>query len=613
MRMKIKLRVGDNRTKNALLRFRRDEDGSFIIFGLFVLLLLVAIAGLGVDLMRYEHQRVGVQNTLDTAVVAATRLNQAADTNEEVTALVKDYFTKAGYDPSIVEVDPNIEVPAGGEGETLRTVTARVDFSMDTAFMPLLGIDNLPGIVGGGAREGQQLIEVAMILDISGSMGWGTKLEDMQEAARNFVSIILRNNSPERVMISIIPYNAQVHISQDLAARLDNDVAGRVKWDNTLTTISPEPLHPGAIKQYNTRNTAAQCARFLDDDFDTTVIGAGGIINPSAKFSHRNHSFNQVPDWSYWCGNAEITTGGYPKVLLYQNDETKIHTFIDSLDAGGWTAIDYGMKWGVGVLDPSFRPIIQDMLADSNNERNDAQTFADTNNSPYVPPSQEWIVPENVAGHPVDYGTPNVLKYIVLMTDGANTDHLDLKDQFKNGPTRIWYSDEEAEKPGNNFWDGFMVEMPDNTAEQRWYIPGSQNDTGDDEYRSETWFANLDETRVNQWSYHQLYERFSVRNAAQYFFENSDPVAFAEHNAAIEDSGGYGTADNRLARICDEAQDAEGLEIFTVAFEAPQGGIDALERCSQKDPSKFYLTTGDQLTKAFEAIAAEITKLRLTQ
>ncbi|MEL7151810.1 MAG: pilus assembly protein TadG-related protein, partial [Pseudomonadota bacterium] len=168
MRMKIKLRVGDNRTKNALLRFRRDEDGSFIIFGLFVLLLLVAIAGLGVDLMRYEHQRVGVQNTLDTAVVAATRLNQAADTNEEVTALVKDYFTKAGYDPSIVEVDPNIEVPAGGEGETLRTVTARVDFSMDTAFMPLLGIDNLPGIVGGGAREGQQLIEVAMILDISG-------------------------------------------------------------------------------------------------------------------------------------------------------------------------------------------------------------------------------------------------------------------------------------------------------------------------------------------------------------------------------------------------------------------------------------------------------------
>ncbi|MGR3512565.1 MAG: TadE/TadG family type IV pilus assembly protein [Paracoccaceae bacterium] len=605
--------LGETRAETAMARFQKNDDGSFTIFGLFIFLLLIMIAGLGIDLMRYEHQRVGVQNTLDTAVVAATRLNQEADTNAEVTALVKDYFVKAGYDPDIVQVAPNIEIPAGGDEETLRTVTARVDFAMDTAFMNMLGIDELPGIVGGGAREGQQLIEIAMVLDISGSMGWGTKLDDMQEAAKSFVSMVLQNNGEDRVMISIVPYNAQVHISEDLANRLDNNTPGRLQWINSLTAIDPVPTHPGAIAQYEAYNSAARCARFLDADFDTTELAANRTLNPSAKFSHRNHNFNRPPEWSYWCGGADLADGGYPEMLLYQNDETKIHTFIDSLEAGGWTAIDYGMKWGMGVLDPSFRPIVQDMLTDSNTERNDAQLFADNNGTPYLAPTQAWIVPETVAGHPVNYGTPNVLKYIVLMTDGANTNHLDLRPEFKSGPTRIWYSDEMAEATGNDAWDGYMVEMPDNTADQRWYIPGNPNNTGDDEYRSETWFAGLDPDRVEQWSYHRLYERFSVPNAAQYFFQNSDTDAFNAHSGAIEDSGGFDTADARLARICDEAQDAVGVEVFTVAFEAPQGGVDALTRCSEKDPGKFFLAAGDQLTAAFEAIAAEITKLRLTQ
>lgn len=622
MRMECKLRVGEDRAARALTRFRRNEDGSFIIFGLFVFLMLIMIAGLGVDLMRYEHQRVGVQNTLDTAVVAATRLNQDADTNEEVTALVKDYFAKAGYDPDIVDVAPNIEIPAGGDEETLRTVAARVDFEMETTFINMLGIDTLPGIVGGGAREGQQLLEIALILDISGSMGWGTKLEEMQRAARNFVSIILQNNSPERVMISIIPYNAQVHISEDLANRLDNNVAGRLKWDNQLTVLDPAPTHPGAVPGYESHNIAARCARFLEADFDTTQLAAGLSLNPSAKFSHRNHGFGNVPNWSYWCGGAPREDDGYPEMLLYQNDEAKIHAFINSLEAGGWTAIDYGMKWGMGVLDPTFRPIVQDMLADSNTARNDAQTFADTNGTSYVPPSQAWIVPENVAGHPVDYGTNNVLKYIVLMTDGANTNHLDLKEEFKSGPTRIWHSqalEDSADNPATNYdapdFEGFLVEMPDNPASQRWYRPRLPGSTADDEYLHEN---VIDPTNgpwgdAEQLTYHELYERFSVPDAARFFFQNSDTTAFNEHANAIEDSGGFGIADDRLARICDEAQDAINVDVFTVAFEAPAGGVAALERCSQKDMSKFYISAGSQLTADFEAIAAEITKLRLTQ
>ena len=37
-------------------------------------------------------------------------------------------------------------------------------------------------------------VEVSLVLDVSGSMGWGTKLPDMQAAAKDFIDEVLANN-----------------------------------------------------------------------------------------------------------------------------------------------------------------------------------------------------------------------------------------------------------------------------------------------------------------------------------------------------------------------------------------------------------------------------------
>ena len=583
----------------GLQSYREDERGSLTIFGLFIFLAILTVCGVAVDMMNYEKERVAVQNTLDTAIVAATRLNQEADTDEEVRALVKDYFLKAGYDPDIVTVNPNIEVPAGGDEETLRTVSAVVDFDLDTMFLNLVGVDSLPGAVGGGAREGQQLIEIALVLDISGSMGRNNKLQNMKDAAKEFVTFVLDNNGTERVMISIIPYNMQVQMSEDLLGRLD--------WNDPLTEITPEPTHPGAIKEYFQANDLARCARFLDADFDTRQLAAAPEgLERSAKFAPGNWSYNIPNANGFWCGE------GYPEMLLYQSDEQKLHDHIDSLTARGMTAIDYGMKWATGVLDPSFRPIVQSMLADTQQKKADAQTAANASGDPYVAPTDAWLVPDSVAGHPVDYGTPNVFKYIVIMTDGANTQHKDLKDEFKSGPTRIWWSktlSEEFDTDGIQT-DGFLVEMPDNDVTERWYRPRSPNTTGDDSYLSEAEFLLL--TDVEQWNYHQVYNRFSVRNVADYFFRNDTAAQTAHRNAEV-DVGGYGAADANLWRICNEAQQGGQIDVFTVAFEAPAGGVTAMQTCVQNKPGKFFDVAGTQISDAFKVIATEITKLRLTQ
>jgi Flp pilus assembly protein TadG len=542
--------------------FARREDGSLTIFSLFLFILILMISGLAVDMARHELERVTIQNTLDTAVLAAGSLESGADTEAEITAMVMDYVTKAGIDPSIVTVNPQIT------GASSRIVTATADFQMDTIFMGLMGINSLPGVAAGQAAEGQEKIEVVLVLDVSGSMSENGKIEALRPAAKGFVTEIINKLGADRVAISVVPYNHQVHVDDELRSRLN--------WDNTLTTVANPRNHPGAITTYNTHNPSTRCARFRDADFRTSALVAGSAVEGSAMFSGlsgRNLTrYQQYPDWASWCSDI------YSTVFPYQNDELALHGFIDTLQGQGWTSIDYGMNWGVGILESRFAPIVQDMVDDG-------------------------LLPADMAGHPYAFNEPDVKKVIVLMTDGMNTDHLDLADDFKSGPSRVWYSESQA---NGNEYNGFLVEMPDNGTNQRWYVPGSPLSTGDDSYLAE---AALPADAV-QWDYHRLYERFRPEDVDDFFFV-PDQAAYTAHNRARIDTGSYSAADTRVRDICGEAR-GSGIDVYTIAFQAPASSETLLRDCAG-DASRYFDVDGLDIATAFEAIAVNLTKLRLTQ
>ena len=141
--------------KSPNARFVKEDNGSLTIFSLFLFILILFISGMAVDLMRYENERVGIQNAIDTAIVAGSSLTQNADTDAEVIALVKEYVAKSGYDPDMVNVTPTIEIPAGGTVATTRAVSASVDFRLDTMFMRSTfksGSKRTSGTTGASAR-----------------------------------------------------------------------------------------------------------------------------------------------------------------------------------------------------------------------------------------------------------------------------------------------------------------------------------------------------------------------------------------------------------------------------------------------------------------------------
>ena len=52
-------------------QYRQDEDGSLIMFSLFIFLAMLMFGGIAVDLMLYENRRTHIQNSTDRAVLAA--------------------------------------------------------------------------------------------------------------------------------------------------------------------------------------------------------------------------------------------------------------------------------------------------------------------------------------------------------------------------------------------------------------------------------------------------------------------------------------------------------------------------------------------------------------
>ena len=149
------------------------------------------------------------------------------------------------------------------------------------------------------------------------------------------------------------------------------------------------------------------------------------------------------------------------------------------------------------------------------------------------------------------------------------------------------------------------ADPPGNPANQRWYVPGSPNTTGDDGY-----LASLPADAV-QWSYHQLYERFRVRDVPDYFFRHDAAARTAHANARI-DVGGYATAHSRTRAICTEARDA-GIDIYTIAFQAPATSETLLRDCAGPVAGRYFDVDGLDIATAFEAIVVELTKLKLTQ
>ena len=556
------------RFQSSVQRYRSNDDGSLTVFTLFVFVLILLIAGAAVDLVRHEHQRVAVQNTLDTAILAATSITQEMDTE----TVINGYLEKAGLDPSQVTIS-STEYTSGGV-LIGREASASSLIQTGTMFMNMMGIEVLRSGTNTAALEGADNIEISLVLDISSSMGSNDRIQNLKIAAKEFVQTLYSGESAAQVSVSIVPYFGGVVVSDDILSRLN--AAG------TTEIVTNVPPYAGALTEYPTEHSDSTCIRFMPEDYLIPAIGPDTPLRRVANFMRGNNGFNTPSVGQRWCKEDRAS------ILAHETDQLTLETYIDDIVLGVYTGGHIGMKWGVALLDPAFRPVIDDMVDDG--ERS-----------------------EDVRGRPGNYGDTRVKKIIVLMTDGAMTTERDLEDVYKSGPSRIWYAESRTSGTAaglgreQTHFDGYFVEMPQNPVTSRWYVPGLPETTSDDDYHAKT---DLPPDAV-QLDYHELHRRFAEDDIAEFFFANSDTSAYDEHRDAAFTVVSGGGIDALLWNMCDTAK-AGGIEVYAIGFEAPSQGITAMQNCASSI-GHFFDVEGTEISQAFQSIAAQITLLRLTQ
>lgn len=529
----------------SLYRYARETDGNMSVLALAGAFIMMVYGGIGIDMIHAEVERTRLQNTLDRAVLAAADLEQQID----ATTLVEDYLTKMRLEDALATVNISVD-----EGLNYRTVTAEAQRIFPTNFLKLLGITDLQATGLAAAEERISNIEISLILDISGSMGSNQKIENLRVAAADFVDTVINGNDTGLTTISVIPYNATVNLGSVVSEHY---------------TLSDE-------------HSYSNCVIFPDSAFTSRAISSTETLQRLANFDVYSLDQNTTSTPSPWCPADD-----YGAVIAHSSDEQELISHIQSLGAGGNTAIDLGMKWGVALLDPSARSVVDGLIADGH------------------------VVPE-ASGRPSDYDAEDNLKIAVVMTDGMNTTQYNLASQYASGMSNIWIDDRGDNNPNNDRFS-HLVRDSWGTNNDVYFWERYENSSWNNRYDNDPDGGN----NARRMSNAEVFARWGTRAFGQKFFRkpyNDGWVSYSDYyNAyyAYEPIVNGDDADDRLSDICAQARDAD-ITVFAIGFEAPSEGQEAMRDCASS-PAHYFPVEGIEISDAFKAIARTINQLRLTQ
>ena len=558
--MSVRRRAAKDISKDVLTRqmarmraFARDDSGAMAAPTIFFFLAMLAVGGIGIDLMRMERDRTVLQYTLDRAVLAAADLDQPLAPE----VVVQDYLSKAG-------MEEYYQPPEVSQGLGYKSVESTINTTFNAHLLKFSGGGDMPMYANSRAEETIGSVEISMVLDISGSMDSNRRLINLKSAAHSFIDQITQNTNTDNLSISIIPYATQVNAGEALLSKYN---AG---FDDL----------PASEWNYS------HCVNFVYDQFAKTTLDQTEPLIRTAHFDPFTYypysPYGAPPDFRPVCPTREGSA-----ILPFTNDPTTLHNYIDGLEAGGNTSIDIGMKWGSALLDPSTRPVVNALIDDG---EIDAQFL----------------------NRPTEYNNGDTLKIIILMSDGENTNQYFLRPSRRTGLSDVWYNAEtgsysvyHSNGEKNYYW-------PDaNQWQDHPYGNGTYTECSYYYGTPYNCSAPQDEPgEAVQLKYHELLAQVSLGYNAYFNYEFS-PSAWADwYNSSMYFHNRV-AKDQHTKNICDRTRDM-GVMIYSVGFEAPRNGTRVLEDCASS-PAHFFDVDGLEISEAFASIATSIRQLRLTQ
>jgi Flp pilus assembly protein TadG len=335
-------------------RFRRDEGGNFLmLFGL-VLVPLIGVTGIAIDYSRASNTRQALNSAIDSAALMAARDAQKL-TDGQIRSRI-DAWIRDNLPANVKSQFSNAEITID---RTARTIKIDAKATVPTTISAVLGKSQIPVGTNSQSTWGTNKIELALVLDNTGSMSSSGKMTALKQASKDLIKIMKDASiDPEQIKISIVPFNTQVRIDRSLKDEpwIRYGMTRKVncdRWGNCTT----ETL---------TKNVWAQshgCIADRDQNYD---------VNDSSSYAA---SAQQYP--ATWCSQGSLA-----EVMPLTADWTALNGRVDAMTPVGNTNVTIGAVWGWATLStaapftqakPSTEPMLKKymiLLTDGDNTEN---------------------------------------------------------------------------------------------------------------------------------------------------------------------------------------------------------------------------------------------------
>ena len=335
----------------AARRFGRDRRGNYGTMLAFVAPVLLLGAGLGVNVAQVSTARSNLLAALDSAITSTARDISVGIIKPEDAETTINAFLIANGVRSFSERG-RITLDSVVIDRFRKTVMAEASVDVDVAF-PLFGVSSTQKVsTASAARYSDRKIEVAMVLDVTGSMqkkGNTDKIGDLKGAAKDAVETLLAGNkySADRVRVALVPYAEAVNVGSTLAKAVvfqekNNGPVPPRNWTR------PSTLDDNCATERKLQNGKAD----LSDDGPETVREH---VTTGSNGRTTRYNYNALVNRDDWLGSCPSAS-----LIPLTSDKTKLDTAINGFKASGYTAGGIATQWGYYMLSPKWRKAIVD-------------------------------------------------------------------------------------------------------------------------------------------------------------------------------------------------------------------------------------------------------------
>lgn len=300
--------------------YLRQTIGALSVAFAIAMPVVVGAAGFAVDLSMAHMVKQRLSNAIDSAALAAAA-SAGGSSTAAIQSKVEQFFYK-NYPLDKIGATFDLKVSVSGDD-----ITVSAKSRYDTSFAKFLGVDEM--VVSAKTTVTREILglEVAMVLDVTGSMSTNNNIGALKTAATNFLNVLCSNSAcSSLVKIGIVPFANTVNVGP---YGLGKNPSG--------STYDTAFVNNPSNKSFNQSSSTQWwgCVLERSSPQDTQNEGSGWKWN---MYNNSNGGINNGCNKSYVL----------PLTSVYGTIKAKI----TSLAASGNTLSNIGMVWGYRVLSP---------------------------------------------------------------------------------------------------------------------------------------------------------------------------------------------------------------------------------------------------------------------